>query len=304
MSGDRKKGIIITKHLVPGGVTIWPKGLILDVEYHVSYQEGSGEEVSRLGRDLIEKGINLKTVVPGELVYLNLPLHPGSKQDKEPPTPPTGVTQKIARNMGNPGVELSWMPGTDNNWISYYEVLRDGKLIDKVAKGTYYFDHSAGADLSAGYEVRTVDGAGNLSMKVTTEAVPYIKHAIIYDDGSSEGISFIGDWQHQTGLQPAHAGTITFSNRKGAAVKMTFEGKKLFLFSKLGDSGGKAVVSVDGNPAEIIDTYSADDIWGVCVFEKELPAAGMHTLRIEVLGEHSDRAKDSFIYIDGVRVER
>ena len=57
------------------------------------------------------------------------------------------------------------MPGTDNNWISYYEVFRNGIAIDRVAKGTYYFDHSAGGDLAAKYEVRTVDGAGNASGK-------------------------------------------------------------------------------------------------------------------------------------------
>ena len=73
------------------------------------------------------------------------------------------MQKRAAENMGYPGVELTWKPGTDNNWISYYEVFRDGVAIDKVAKGTYYFDHSAGADLAAQYEVRTVDGAGNAS---------------------------------------------------------------------------------------------------------------------------------------------
>ena len=52
--------------------------------------------------------------------------------------------------MGYPGVELAWKPGTDDNWVSCYEVFRDGALIDKVAHGTYYFDHSVGADPAAG----------------------------------------------------------------------------------------------------------------------------------------------------------
>ena len=70
-----------------------------------------------------------------------------------------------ARTWAIPGVELTWKPGTDDNWVSYYEVFRNGEAIDKVAKGTYYFDHSAGADLAAKYEVRTVDGAGNVSAR-------------------------------------------------------------------------------------------------------------------------------------------
>ena len=99
---------------------------------------------------------------PGELIYLNLPLHPGSKLDKQPPTAPARSSSDAAENMGYPGVELHWKPGTDDNWISCYEVFRNGRAIDKVAKGPFYFDHSAGADLAARYQVRTVDGAGNL----------------------------------------------------------------------------------------------------------------------------------------------
>jgi len=48
-----------------------------------------------------------------------------------------------AENMGFPGVELTWRPGSDDNWLSHYEVLRDGEVIDVVAKGTFAFDHSA-----------------------------------------------------------------------------------------------------------------------------------------------------------------
>ena len=74
--------------------------------------------------------------------------------------------------MGYPGVELSWKPGSDNNWVSYYELFRDGVALDKVAKGAFYFNHSAGADLAANYEVRTVDGAGNVSPKIAAGRVP------------------------------------------------------------------------------------------------------------------------------------
>jgi hypothetical protein len=53
----------------------------------------------------------------------------------------------------------------------------------------------------------------------------------------------------------------------------------------------------------VVDTYSADDIWGVCVYRKEFPVAGRHAVRLEVCGEHSARAKDHVFYLDGVRVE-
>ena len=84
---------------------------------------------------------------------------------------------------------------------------------------------------------------------------------------------------------------------------MTFRGQARAWFAKLGANCGKAAVSIDGAAPEVVDTYSADDIWGVCVYRKEFPAAGRHTVRLEVLGEHSPRAKDHVVYLDGVRVE-
>ena len=112
LSGNRKKGIIIPKRPAPGPVTIKPKGLLVDSEYAVSFQEAEGS-VKRTGRDLMENGIKIEKMPPGELVYLNLPLHPGSKLDKEPPTAPTEVKKQLAKNMGYPGVELRWKPGVD-----------------------------------------------------------------------------------------------------------------------------------------------------------------------------------------------
>lgn len=267
-------------------------------KYIVSFQESAASE-ERSGADLMEKGLVLAQMAPGELIYLNLPLHPGSKLDKEPPGAASDVQLRSAENMGYPGVELTWKPGSDNNWVSYYEVLRNGVAIDKVAKGTYYFDHSAGADLAVRYEIRT---AGNPSAGVA-EAGPAAKPAHVFDNAPGAGITYAGKWQHEANLQPAHAGTLSSSNEKGATAEATVEGKRVLWFAKHGSGGGKAAVSVDGGPAEIVDTYSADDIWGVCVYRKEFPAAGRHTLRITVLGEHGPRAKDSLVPVDGLRAE-
>ncbi len=299
LSGDRRRGVIIPKRPSPGPVTIKPKGLLPEEKYVVSFQESAATR-DHLGSDLMERGIALRTVAPGELIYLNLPLHPGSKLDRQAPTPPGDVRKGAAENMGYPGIEMTWKPASDDNWISYYEVFRNGLAIDKVAKGTYYFDHSAGADLAAKYEIRTVDGAGNASPKAAADG-PATAPSQIVDDGP--GLTFAGPWQRQAGLQPAYAGTLSTSSQKGATAELTFEGKRVLWFAKLGPSAGQAAVSVDGSPAETVDTYSADDIWGVCVYRKEFPAPGRHTLRITVLGQHGPRAKDSTVSIDGFRVE-
>jgi len=299
LSRDAKRGVIIPKHPAPGTVTIKPKGLLPKETYFVSFHEGSQSE-NRTGADLMARGISFEKMPPGELIYLNLPMHPGSKLDTEPPTPPASVGQKVQSNMGYPGIALTWNPGTDNNWISYYQVFRNGAPIDRVAKGTFYFDHSAGADLAALYEVCSVDGAGNVSKKIQATGHAGRPAKILDDAGNFQ---FSGQWEHQTGLLPAYGGTLSSSQQKGASVKLSFEGRKVLLFSKLGAECGEAAVSMDGAATETIDTYSADDIWGVCIYSKELPNAGHHTLRIEVIGEHNPRAKGATIHLDGVRIE-
>jgi hypothetical protein len=292
LSGDGLRGVIIIKRPASGPVTIKPKGLLPDETYSVSFGESRHTE-KRSGADLMASGIPLEKTLPGELVYLNLPMHPGSGLDTEPPTPPSSVTKRAAENMGYPGVELIWKPGSDNNWVSYYEVFRSGKPIDRVAKGTYYFDHSAGADPAARYEICTVDGDGNSSERIAAKG-PSGKPALIVDDTSSE-LKYTQEWERQSGLLPAHDGTISRSNQKGASVEFSFEGRKVLWFSKLGADCGKASVSIDGGPGEVIDTYSADDIWGVCVFTRELPP-GRHTIRIEVIDGKQ-------VHMDGLRIE-
>ena len=84
---------------------------------------------------------------------------------------------------------------------------------------------------------------------------------------------------------------------------MSFTGRAVLVFGKLGADCGKMTVSIDGAAPEVVDTYSADDIWGVCIYRKEFPVPGQHLVRLGVLGEHNARAKDHVVHLDGVRVE-
>jgi hypothetical protein len=301
LSRDGKRGVIIPKRPTPGPVTIKPKGLLPKEVYVVSFHESDRSE-RRTGTDLMERGISFDKMPAGELIYLNLPLHPGSRRDQQPPTPPHAAIKRKAENMGYPGVELSWKAGTDDNWVSCYEVFRDGAALDKVAKGRFYFDHSAGADLAARYEIRTVDGAANVSARVAAKGSA-AKRAKVFDDASGDGIKFGGEWKHENNLLLAHDHTLSASNQKGAVAELSFNGRIVLVFSKLGANCGKVAVSIDGAAPEVVDTYSADDIWGVCIYRKEFPVAGWHTVRLEVSGERSAHAKDHVFHLDGVRVE-
>lgn len=153
-------------------VLIKPRGLNADLVYDVRCAI-SNYRTRRTGRDLLEHGIKIETTEASDLIFLNLPVHPGSGLDRTAPSPPLTVTKRLGTNLGVQGVEISWKPGSDNNWISYYEILKDGKVIDKVAKGTFvfYYQGNAREQLPSRYEVRTIDGDGNYSPSVTAQEI-------------------------------------------------------------------------------------------------------------------------------------
>jgi hypothetical protein len=299
LSRDGLRGVIIPKRPAPGPVTIRPKGLLPQAQYRVTLHE-SPYDATRTGADLMARGIVIQKMAPGELIYLNLPLHPGSGRDKTPPSPPGKVECRWGENMGFPGVEVSWQPASDDHWVSYYEVLRDGQVLEKAAKGTFHFDHSAGADAAARYEVRTVDGSGNRSACVVAEGGGGARSRVI--DDADSALRRSGAWEDVRSEPAAHAGTLARSNEAGAACEAAVEGGRVLWFSRMGPHCGKALISVNGGPAEEVDTYSADDIWGVCLWSKDLPDGGPHTVRVTVSGERNAWSCGTYIYVDGVRV--
>ena len=116
-------------------------------------------------------------------------------------------------------------------------------------------------------------------------------------------MQFSGAWQHQTGLQPAFAGTISSSEEKGATAQALVRGKRVLIFFKLGADCGVAEVSIDGGRPEKIDTYDADDIWGAAVYVKTLDEDKQHMVRVTVTGEKTGRASKAVISLDGIRGE-
>ena len=204
--------------------------------------------------------------------------------------------------MGYPGVEIRWSPAHDEQWISYYEVARDGAVIDKVAKGAYYFDHSAGGDPSADYSVRAVNGGG-LQSPFADASGPSGKRETILDD-TSPSLSYVGKWTREQQVQPAFAGTLASSPDADATVEFTALGSGFVWFTRLCGECGEAEVSIDGHPGEQIDTYSADDIFGVGIYSKTFASKGSHTIRITNMGKHGGvRGKGTRLYIDGFRVD-
>jgi hypothetical protein len=300
MSPDNRKGIIMPGHAIKAPLRIYPKGLRRDSKYNISYQESTATE-DRSGEDLMTNGISFQTVPDGELIYLNLPMHPGSRRDKTPPEPPHSVVKTIGTEMNYSGVELSWLPGSDDNWISYYEIYRNGVAIDKVAKGNYYFDHSAGADLNVQYEVATVDGSANHSAKASAQGITPSTAQVI-DDASASLQYSGGGWKHEQNVWAVFDGTQSSTRNSDDAVEYSFNGGRITWYGRLGRAMGRADVFIDGKQEDVIDTYDADEIPNVPVYAKTFSSIGQHTIKIVARGDHGWRSSDSWVVVDGLRV--
>jgi hypothetical protein len=299
MSRDNRRGIVLIKHTVPGAITIRLKGLRPDEHYHVSSLE-SGLRLACDGATLMKKGLHLEKVEPGELLFLNIPNHPGSGTDKTAPTAPARVSKKTGVNMGFPGVELKWTNARDNNWISYYEVLRDGKAIDKVAKGTFYFDHSAGADPAARYEVRTVDGDENRSRKALATGKSGPRVRVI--NNTDKKLKYAGNWTHAGKMPLSHGQTLSTSGEPGASVELTFKGSGVTWFTTMDENSGIAEVWIDGKLDKTVNTHSGDDVWAVAVYTKRFKAPVKHTIRLVVSGKKCEDATGTLLHVDALQV--
>jgi hypothetical protein len=300
LSRDGRKGIIIPARYSKTPIKIFPKGLLPQENYNISYQE-LDYAFDRTGADLMANGIVLRRVEDGELIYLNLPMHPGSSKDRNPPSVPQNLGKQIGTNMDVIGVELNWLPATDDNWVSHYEILRNGKRIDKVAKGTYYFDHSAGASLDAQYEVRAVDGSGNYSPSVRSSGTRS-DDTIAVDDSSSE-LHYVGDgWKHEKNVWAVCDGTQSSTDRGGDSVSYSFRGNRITWYGRLGPTMGRAEVYIDGKLDQAVDTYGADDIPNFAVYSRTFASIGEHEIRLVTGGLHDWRSGGNSIVVDGFQV--
>ena len=161
-SYDGTKACIILKHRTANDVTVFPRGLLAGHSYAVGF-DSTQATTTRTGADLMANGILIHNQAPGELIYLGLPDRPGSGRDTVAPQAPGRVLTRRESNIGQAGVGVYWSPGSDDKWVSYYEVRRGVSVLGKVSVGTYYFDHAEEWSPSAQYHVRTVDGDGHMS---------------------------------------------------------------------------------------------------------------------------------------------
>jgi len=163
-NGDGTKATIEFSKFTPyfnTSFTVYPKGLIDTENYTLRCYMGGCTPQTQTGAYWKSHGVAIANLQRVETVLFNMTDYPGAGTDNTAPEAPSNVLKKTATNMDRFGVELSWTAGTDNRWISYYEIERNGAVIDKVSRGVY--DFIADGDINDIYKVRTVDGDGNVS---------------------------------------------------------------------------------------------------------------------------------------------
>ena len=208
VSQDGSKSLVIYKGPGSGSaVTVYPRGLNAATTYDVRYELASGS-ASRSGADLMSNGIRLPSIAAGELIWIGMPKHPGGGQDTTAPSNPSNVSAHVRTNMNYAGVELTWDAGSDDNFVSGYQVSLLGRVIATVAKGRYFFHTGALASPNAPYVVKTIDGDGNLSSGVTAGGFTVDTVGAEDDDAA---ISYTGGWDHQTGVNDASGQTLSRS---------------------------------------------------------------------------------------------
>jgi hypothetical protein len=194
-------------------IVIYPRGLLPNEIYDVRAST-AGMHLQETGAKLMSAGIALDKIAPGELIFLNLPHYPGSKTDTIPPTGPSNVTKRLGANLGVQGIELKWSPAHDDNWISYYEIHKNGRLVAKAAKGTFFFDHSESArnDIDANFEITAVDGDGNRSPSAI--AVKIAGEPLTYETlGDFSPTQSANNWIYQEVLDNGTFRELTWDNK-------------------------------------------------------------------------------------------
>jgi hypothetical protein len=99
----------------------------------------------------------------------------------------------------------------------------------------------------------------------------------------------------------ASAGSLRSSDLARSTVELTFSGTAVDWLTSRGPDQGRAEISIDGLVVRTVDNYAARPAFGVVRSITGL-SAGVHTLRIEVLGTARHASDDELISVDGFSV--
>jgi len=177
-----------------------------------------------------------------------------------PPSPPSDVRKAVATNIGLSGSEITWQPGQDGSLGLLLRSARDSVLVDKVAKGTYYFDHSRRGSFRY-LRGSTVDGRG-VTLRVSGCRGIRNKRFQVIDDANSSGINFQGSWQYAGEFAACIPRNYQPKQREGCLLPSRIRRNRVHLVYQLGDDGAKPESQLMVTQRRGGHVF-ADDIWGI-----------------------------------------
>ncbi|MGW5334640.1 family 43 glycosylhydrolase [Streptomyces bauhiniae] len=128
----------------------------------------------------------------------------------------------------------------------------------------------------------------------------------INDDSRTSGtggVTYSGTWNSGTGCAAqCFWGDDHWSDKADNAATFTFTGTRIALLSVQDTGNGIAAISVDGGPEQRVDFYGAIRTGETLQYLSPRLAAGPHTLRVRVTGEHSAASTGSFVSVDRAEV--
>lgn len=110
-------------------------------------------------------------------------------------------------------------------------------------------------------------------------------------------VLYAGTWDIVSD-QRASGGQFHRSNNPNATMTLTFRGSFVTLIYRSGPDGGIARVSIDGQRRDDLNQFSASETFGREATYGGLAGDADHTLRIEVTGDRSAQATNSYVTVD------
>jgi hypothetical protein len=114
-------------------------------------------------------------------------------------------------------------------------------------------------------------------------------------------VTYLGAWT-STSTWSASGGSLASTGVTGAAALVNFTGTEVKLYAKTAPWYGQAQVSLDGNPPENAEFYSATTLYKQSVYEKTGLSPGPHTLTIKCAGSHHPSSSGYSISLDALDI--
>jgi hypothetical protein len=120
----------------------------------------------------------------------------------------------------------------------------------------------------------------------------------LYQD-TAAFLRYTGTWTAVSDVK-ASGGTYREARSVAATTKLTFTGSSVTWYTRKDKTCGIASVSIDGQPATLVDLYAKTTTWNVPIPYPLAP--GMHTIEIRATGSKNAAATSWYVDVDALEV--